>query len=159
MKRRSQWADITESSLWDVQRRHNIQISPRAVQCYRWWNMQKTTKFGAPNLMHFVHKSSAYVARVKAGCPQCRHSVKQCYWRNTLQDASLVTGLSFTIHWREWLFSTVIFGHYSHERWMICSGNYGVGLAAKMDRNDAFHWNSRFPARHRGKFVPLMHDY
>lgn len=39
-----------------------------------------------------TRRSSADVARVKAGCPQYRHSVKQCHWRNILQSTSLALG-------------------------------------------------------------------
>jgi len=51
VKRRLHWAYMTKSSLWDVQT--GIQISPRAVERCRRWNIRKTTKSGAPNLAAF----------------------------------------------------------------------------------------------------------
>jgi len=58
-KRTLQWADMTKSSLWDVQRRHNtcIQISPRAGECCRRWKIRKTIISGAPE-QHFVHDNT-----------------------------------------------------------------------------------------------------
>ena len=68
-KRRLHWADMTKSSPSDVQRRHNSQISPRAVLCCRRWNMLKT-KIWRTELNAFcaqkTYKSSADVARVES---------------------------------------------------------------------------------------------
>ena len=76
-------------SVWRPTCSHNIQISRKAVQwCWR-WNMRKTSTLGAPNvciLCTKTHKCSSDVATVGSWLSTV---LPCCYWRNTLQCATL----------------------------------------------------------------------